>query len=96
MYPLLSITCPLTANNVTSVVFLLGHGGSHQKEIDKESDEFQDIIQIDSFYENYHNLSLKTGYTLKFFNDDSKPESIRTSRYIVLSCFLWTFRPLYW
>ena len=63
------------ANSLTSVVFLMGHGESVQYDIDREVNTFGDVIQIKGFREDYHNLTLKTAYTIKFFNDKSKDSS---------------------
>ena len=50
----------------------MGNGGSLQEKIAKESDDFQDVLQIEWLEEDYFNISLKTVYSLKFFNDRSK------------------------
>ena len=59
-------------NHQTSVLFIFGNGGPDQDKVEEESVQYGDIIQVESLVDNYSNLSLKTAYTLKFFNDESK------------------------
>ena len=66
------------SNSLTSIIFLIGHHPSltskdHQL-ISKEIEKYDDIARVDGFIEHYHNLTLKSMYSLKLFlNEAWKP-----------------------
>ena len=53
------------------MLFLIGTNNTFTKEnthtLKVEKETYNDLIQADELIEDYHNLTLKTLYTLKFF-----------------------------
>jgi len=73
------------ANTRTSVLFLLGRVPNIKHEIEKkileEKNRYGDIIEVNGLIENYHNLTFKSLYTLKFFLDHTIPSG--PSQYVL-------------
>ena len=63
------------ANDLVSIIFIFGSepglDSAEKLSISEEMDRYNDIAYIDGLVEHYHNLTLKSLYTLKLFLNDA-------------------------
>ena len=70
-----------------AVVFILGNdknfGVEEERELLNEIYRYQDIVQVNELIEDYHNLTLKSLYSLKFFLCDDLFQSGTIPKYML-------------